>query len=168
MSESKQKRTARPFACLGRRSDGRTKTGVILQLMDLDDHLIEAPRRYEPKRGSDLRRLRCGGVYVIDEVQDGSIIPSTARFVKFFPDETKRREWMANESVSDVIAESRIREKNTEDPAELARALRPWRRIYGKMIGNRRRDALELIVLRTLRTPISKRELDDERKEGDE
>ena len=155
----------RRYVCIGRRYD-MAEQELSVQLIEFD------PSEPLDQRGRGnvsvfavnkiTRHLYAGACYDIPTAltpEGGRTIQATlAVYVSKWHDTGEAGAWQLETETADALAEAAARHKRETAPAnaQLLQMLAPLRKTYTETIGTARRLAMELAVLKALRTPPGK------------
>lgn len=146
ITEQEQKFTSVELVCQGRGWDGKDLY-VILWEPGTD-----VPGTYNLTKNT--ARFKTGARYSVPK-QGGTILPSQAKYLGLWESEKERAMWEAKTDVANAEAALEKRHKReTERSPALLTYLKPFREEYFKTISSARRLALELALLKALRTPL--------------
>jgi hypothetical protein len=145
------------YACKGRLYDSADNTlNVVLVAIEADGTLAGSGKYYPLTKGT--RHLRSGAVYEIP-TSDTSIQSGNAKYLGKWEDAAAIAQWQLETQAAETEDEMfRAHKRDADGRAELLELLQPLRAVYQKTIGTSRRDALEIALLRALRTPLRKKE----------
>ena len=146
----------REYVCVGRRladASDLSNSELFVQFYELHEGAWTDKRHFYSLK--PFRHCFPGNVYKV-EANDEQVRPSTIRYARHWEDSSEVAEWQAATTLAEAISEERKENKRSGSNDELLRALEPYRKMYQNLIASSRRTALELIVLKALRTPLKK------------